>query len=105
MRTVDEVVTAIDTAKGFATTNVTPTGTAHAGYGCEAIGLLISVNAQSGISLRFDGGTPSASVGHPLASGDFLYLGGKEKVLNFKFVSTGATTATIRGSIDYGPKQ
>jgi hypothetical protein len=58
---------------------------------------LTSEDAQ--IRYRYDGGTPTSTVGHVLENGSILVLNGQNQMENFKCIRTGSTSAII--SITY----
>jgi hypothetical protein len=44
---------------------------------------------------RYDGGSPTSSVGHILYDGGVLILKGQNQMSNFKFIQTGANSGSI----------
>jgi hypothetical protein len=52
------------------------------------------------IRYRYDGGTPSSTVGHILAIGGILVLSGQNQMSNFKCIRTGAISAVISATYE-----
>lgn len=44
---------------------------------------------------RYDGGTPTSTVGHILNDGGVLVLKGQNQMSNFKFIQTGASSGSV----------
>lgn len=44
---------------------------------------------------RWDGGTPTASVGHKLAAGETIVITGLENIRNFKIIREGASDSNV----------
>lgn len=49
---------------------------------------------------RYDGGTPTSTVGHKASNGTILVLKGQHQMDNFKAIRTGTTDATLRVSYE-----
>lgn len=47
------------------------------------------------VRFRYDGGDPSATVGHLLNIGDQLILEGRSNIINFKAIRTGGVNGTL----------
>ncbi len=52
-------------------------------------------NDGAEIRYRYDGGTPSATVGHVLADGGILVLRGQNQMSQFKCIRTGGVSSEI----------
>lgn len=52
-------------------------------------------NDGAEIRYRFDGGTPTSTVGHVLADGGILVLQGQNQMAAFKCIRTGAVSSEI----------
>jgi len=73
---------------------LTPTkykDSATSGGATEAFITLETANMR----YRYDGGTPSSTVGHILYDGGVLVLKGQNQMSNFKFIQTGASAGSI----------
>lgn len=52
-------------------------------------------NDGAEIRFRYDGGTPTSTVGHILADGGILVLKGQNQMSQFKCIRTGGVSSTI----------
>ena len=93
--TAQEALVVADTALGPTATVITIPQSG--GFRKRAKAALISVETQT-VRLRFDGGTPTSSVGHLLATGDFVLVRGEDNVARILLIratgSSGAATLT-----------
>ena len=88
--TAQEALVVSSTAIGptTATINAPQAG----GFRKRAKAALISVETQS-VRLRFDGTAPTASVGHLLATGDYVLVRGEDNVSRILLIRTGTDGA------------
>ena len=49
---------------------------------------------------RYDGGAPTATVGHLLNIGDLIIFEGRANVANFRAIRTGGTSAVLQVTIE-----
>jgi len=59
----------------------------------------ISANAN-GIVVTYDGTTPTATLGHPIAAGETLVLEGGAAVNNLKMIRSGGSDATVTVTLE-----
>lgn len=74
-----ETLTVSDTALGPTAATITPATGMEATYGLFTV-------KDDDVRFRFDGGDPTASVGHYLEDGQNLEIHGKENLANLKFI-------------------
>lgn len=86
-----ETITVADTAIGFTSstyrTEKATTGTAHLKAHVTATG--------AAMRYRYDGTSPTSSVGHILSHGDTLDIVGTVNLANFKAIRSGANSGTL----------
>ena len=82
--TIDNTVGGI----GFTTATFNPAG------GPGATAALVTTEVAQ-VRYRYDGGAPTATVGHLLEIGDRLKLEGSENLNRFRAIRTGASSGTL----------
>lgn len=82
------------TAVGFGTANITPTGSASAERA------IVSVETNR-IRYKYDGGTPTAALGHIAEAGDFLTITDYTNIQNFKALSIGSGSSSLQVSYEH----
>lgn len=83
-----EKITVSSSAVGFTAATFQPT----TGGGADRV--LVTVEDQP-VRLRYDGTSPTASVGHLLQPGDSITLTGTDSVANAEFIRSGGTDGVI----------
>lgn len=69
------------------------------GFRKRAQKAVLSVESQP-IRFRYDGTSPSSTVGHLLAAGDYFTVNGEDNVAALKMIATG-TDATVQVTFHY----
>lgn len=88
-----ESVTVTDTAQSL-TASVTTGGVVLRGQRA----FISAETAQ--MRFRYDGTAPTSTVGHILESGQTVEIVGYDDILNFRIIRTGATSGTIRVTLE-----
>lgn len=93
-----EAITVADTAIGFTASKIliNQTGGTHK----RAVAALVSAETQP---MRFtvDGTTPTTTVGHLLAAGDYFVVRGEQNVSRFKAIRTTGSSGALQVTYFY----
>lgn len=90
-----EAITVSTTAVGLTSTKVTPSDAANTPAHGKAFEVFISVETN-GIRYRIDGTDPTASEGHPVASGEAITITGYNNIRRLKMIRSGAADAAVK---------
>lgn len=85
-----EQLTVAATAAGLATATIRPTTN-----GQIEVEFCSGVLETAPVRYRYDGGTPTSSVGHLLAAGDAFEIEGANNIRNLKLIRTTGSSGTL----------